>query len=209
MKSERGSDRGTAFGVILVMVAVMWGLEIVDVAAGHRLDQLGIEPREPDGLLGVATAPFLHAGFGHLASNTVPFVALGLVIAFSGLMRLAAVTVTVMLVGGLGTWLLAPDNTEHIGASGVVFGYAAYLIVRGIFNRSVGQLALAAVVVLFMGGALLGGLVPRSGVSWQGHLFGALGGVVAARVLARPRGRAPGADITREGRARASPARRY
>ena len=191
MKSERGSDRGTAFRVILIMVVVMWGLEVVDIAAGHRLDRLGIEPRDADGLVGVVTAPFLHAGFGHLASNTVPFVALGLAIAFSGLVRLAKVTVIVMLVGGLGTWLLAPENTVHIGASGVVFGYAAYLIVRGIFNRSLGELALAAVVVLFMGGALLGGLVPRSGVSWQGHLFGALGGLVAARVLARPRGRPP------------------
>jgi len=191
VKSERGSDRGTAFRVILIMVVVMWGLEVVDIAAGHRLDRLGIEPRDADGLVGVVTAPFLHAGFGHLASNTVPFVALGLAIAFSGLARLAKVTVIVMLVGGLGTWLLAPENTVHIGASGVVFGYAAYLIVRGIFNRSLGELALAAVVVLFMGGALLGGLVPRSGVSWQGHLFGALGGLVAARVLARPRGRPP------------------
>ena len=191
MKSEGGSDRGTAFRVILIMVVVMWGLEVVDIAAGHRLDRLGIEPRDADGLVGVVTAPFLHAGFGHLASNTVPFVALGLAIAFSGLARLAKVTVIVMLVGGLGTWLLAPENTVHIGASGVVFGYAAYLIVRGIFNRSLGELALAAVVVLFMGGALLGGLVPRSGVSWQGHLFGALGGLVAARVLARPRGRPP------------------
>lgn len=191
MKSEPDSGRGTAFRVVLVMVAVMWTAEIVDVAAGNRLDQLGIEPRDADGLIGVATAPFLHAGFGHLASNTVPFAALGLAIAFSGLARLAKVTVIVMLVGGLGTWLLAPGNTVHIGASGVVFGFAAYLIVRGIFNRSLGELALAAVVVLFMGGALLGGLVPRSGVSWQGHLFGALGGLVAARVLARPRGRPP------------------
>ncbi len=190
MKSARGPDRGTAFRVILVLVAVMWALEVVDVASGHRLDQLGIEPRDPDGLIGVATAPFLHAGFGHLASNTVPFAALGLAIAFSGLARLAAVTVIVMLVGGLGTWLLAPGDTVHIGASGVVFGYASYLIVRGIFNRSPGELALAAVVVMFMGGALIGGLVPRSGVSWQGHVFGALGGVAAARVLAGP-GRRP------------------
>ncbi len=190
-RSADAARRGTAFRVIGIMVAVMWGLEIVDVAAGHRLDRLGIEPRDADGLVGVATAPFLHAGFGHLASNTVPFVALGLAIAFSGLIRLATVTVIVMAVGGLGTWLLAPEGTVHIGASGVVFGYAAYLIVRGIFNRSLGELALAAVVVLFMGGALVGGLVPRSGVSWQGHLFGALGGLVAARVLAGPRRRPP------------------
>lgn len=191
MKSEPGSGRGAAFRVVLVMVAVMWTAEIVDVAAGHRLDRLGIEPRDADGLVGVATAPFLHAGFEHLASNTVPFVALGLAIAFSGLVRLAAVTGIVMLVGGFGTWLVAPQNTVHIGASGLVFGYASYLIVRGIFNRRAGELALAALVVLFMGGALLGGLVPRSGVSWQGHLFGALGGVVAARLLTPPRGRRP------------------
>ena len=126
------------------MLAVMWVLEVVDVASGNELDELGIEPREPDGLVGVGTAPFLHAGFGHLLSNTLPFVILGLAIAFEGVKRLLAVTAIVMLVGGLGTWLFAPANTIHIGASGVVFGYAAYLIVRGIFNRSLPELAIAA-----------------------------------------------------------------
>ena len=181
MKADRDLR---AFKVVLIMLAVMWVSEVVDIAAGHELDELGIEPRETDGLIGVGTAPFLHAGFGHLLSNTLPFVVLGLAIAFEGLKRLAAVTAIVMLVSGLGTWLFAPANSIHIGASGVVFGYAAYLIVRGVFNRSLGQLALAAVVVLFLGGALLGGLVPRAGVSWQGHLFGAVGGVLAAWVLA-------------------------
>ncbi len=177
-------DRNTAIKLVLILLAVMWVSEVVDIASGNKLDELGIEPRETDGLIGVGTAPFLHAGFGHLLSNTLPFVILGLAIAFEGIKRLAAVTVIVMLVSGLGTWLFAPANSIHIGASGVVFGYAAYLIVRGVFNRSLGQLALAAVVVLFLGGALLGGLVPRAGVSWQGHLFGAMGGVLAAWVLA-------------------------
>ena len=178
-------DRTTAFKVVLVMLAVMWVSEVVDVATGHKLDELGIEPRDPEGLIGVGTAPFLHAGFGHLLSNTLPFVILGLAVAFEGLKRLALVTAIVMVVGGLGTWLFASAGTVHIGASGLVFGYAAYLIVRGVFNRSLGELALALVVVLFLGGALLGGFVPRAGVSWQGHLFGALGGVLAARLLAR------------------------
>jgi len=178
-------DRTTAFKVVLIMLAVMWVSEVVDIAAGHKLDELGIEPRDPEGLVGVGTAPFLHAGFGHLLSNTLPFVILGIAVAFEGLKRLAAVTVIVMLVSGLGTWLFAPSNSIHVGASGVVFGYAAYLIVRGVFNRSLGQLAIAAVVVLFLGGALLGGMVPRAGVSWQGHFFGAVGGVLAAWVLAR------------------------
>jgi membrane associated rhomboid family serine protease len=177
-------DRNTAFKLVLILLAVMWVSEVVDIASGNKLDELGIEPRETDGLIGVGTAPFLHAGFGHLLSNTLPFVILGLAIAFEGIRRLGAVTLIVMLVSGLGTWLFAPADSIHIGASGVVFGYAAYLIVRGVFNRSLGQLALAAVVVLFLGGALLGGLVPRAGVSWQGHLFGAVGGVLAAWVLA-------------------------
>jgi membrane associated rhomboid family serine protease len=191
-------DRNTAFKVVLIMLAVMWVSEVVDIAAGHKLDELGIAPRETDGLIGVGTAPFLHAGFGHLLSNTLPFVVLGLAIAFEGLKRLAAVTAIVMLVSGLGTWLFAPANSIHIGASGVVFGYAAYLIVRGVFNRSLGQLALAAVVVLFLGGALLGGLVPRAGVSWQGHFFGAVGGVLAAWALARQQ---PAAEPLPSGRA--------
>jgi membrane associated rhomboid family serine protease len=155
VKEDRGSERYAAFRVVLVMLAVMWASEVVDVASGHKLDELGIEPREADGLIGVGTAPFLHAGFGHLLSNTLPFVILGLVLALDGLKRFAAVTVIVMLVGGLGTWLFAASNTEHIGASGVVFGYAAYLIIRGVFNRSLSELAVAVVVVLILGGALL------------------------------------------------------
>src|SRR3954466_7980220 len=106
----------------------MWALEVVDTIDHHKLDQYDIEPRDGDGLIGIATAPFLHAGFGHLIGNTVPFVLLGVGIALSGLARVAATTAIVAVVGGLGTWLIAPDNTNHIGASGLVFGYATYLI---------------------------------------------------------------------------------
>ena len=97
----------------------------------------------------------------------------------------------VALVSGLGTWLIAPENTVHIGASGVVFGYATFLLSRGIFNRDLLELAIAAVVAVVWGGALLGGLLPEEGISWQGHLFGAVGGVLAAWLLARDRERAP------------------
>lgn len=169
------------------MVALMWVLEIVDAAANHRLDQYGIEPRDADGLIGVVASPFLHAGFGHLAANTVPFVVMGVVIALSGAARVLAVTVIVGLTSGLGTWLIAPDHTNHIGASGVVFGFATYLMARGIYNRSVLEVAVGVVVAAVFGVTLLGGLAPQEGISWQGHLFGAIGGVVAARVLARGR----------------------
>jgi membrane associated rhomboid family serine protease len=188
---RRGEARRAGFQLVLGMVALMWILEIYDRAANADLDRHGIEPRDPDGLVGVIASPFLHGDFDHLMSNTVPFVVMGLVIALAGALRVLAVTGIVMAVGGLGTWLVAPENTLHIGASGVVFGYATYLLVRGFYNRSALELLMGLIVGALWGSALLSGLVPREGISWQGHLFGAVGGVVAARVLAsatrRPR----------------------
>jgi membrane associated rhomboid family serine protease len=171
--------------VVAALAAAMWVVEGVDQVAGGRLDRNGIEPRELDGLDGVLWAPFLHGGFDHLIGNTIPFLLLGLAIALSGVARVILVTVIVALVGGLGTWLFAPANTVHIGASGIVFGYAGYLVARGVFSRSVGQIALGVVVLAVWGTTMLRGLVPETGISWQGHLFGAIGGVVAARLLHR------------------------
>jgi membrane associated rhomboid family serine protease len=177
--------RTDGFALVAAMVALMWVSEIVDLIAGHRLDRYGIQPREADGLAGVVTAPFLHAGFGHLIANTIPFVALGLTIALGGLVRVAAVTALVALVSGVGTWLTAPAGTVVLGASGVVFGYATYLLARGYFDRRLVNVVIAVVVVVAFGGALLGGLLPHRGISWQAHLFGGVGGVLAARVLRR------------------------
>jgi membrane associated rhomboid family serine protease len=179
--------------ILLALVALMWAVEVVDVIADHQLDQYGIEAREVDGLDGIVAAPFLHAGFGHLLSNTIPFAIMGLLIALEGARRLLWVFAIVALVSGLGTWLVAPEGTIHVGASGVVFGFATYLIARGWFNRRAGQIAIGLVVVVLWGGVLLAGFQPREGISWQGHLFGAIGGVVAARMLARGDAeRAPG-----------------
>jgi membrane associated rhomboid family serine protease len=176
--------------LLLAIVALMWVVEVVDVIADHSLDQYGIEPRDEDGLVGIVAAPFLHVGFGHLLANTVPFLAMGVVIALQGVGRLLAVTAIVALVSGLGTWLVASGSSIHVGASGIVFGYATYLISRGVFNRDAFEIVIGVVVVGIWGTALLGGLLPQEGISWQGHLFGAIGGVIAARVLAgnrRPR----------------------
>lgn len=179
------------------MVALMWVLEIVDTVVGHALDTYGIYPRDTEGLLGIVTAPFLHYGFGHLIANSVPLLAMGAMIAVSGAARLLAVTALVGAVSGIGVWLLSPTNSVTIGASGLVFGYAGYLILRGIFNRSAGQIALGLVVVFIWGGSLLAGLLPQNGVSLQGHLFGAIGGVLTAWLLA---------DHGRKKRAARSPA---
>ncbi len=180
---------GDGFALVAGLVALMWVVEVVDLLAGN-LDSAGIRPRDAEGLVGVATAPFLHAGFGHLVANTVPFVVLGAVIALGGLARVAAVTAIVALVAGLGTWLVAPENTVHIGASGIVFGLTGYLLVRGLYSRSALHLAAGAIVAVVWGGTVLAGLLPEEGISWQGHLFGAVGGVLAARMLHRPRQRA-------------------
>jgi membrane associated rhomboid family serine protease len=93
----------------------------------------------------------------------------------------------VAVISGLGTWLIAPADTIHLGASGVVFGYATYLLARGVFNRRPAEIAIGAVVAVLWGGALMAGLEPQEGISWQGHLFGAIGGVVAARALSERR----------------------
>ena len=190
MTAERApaqQDRAAGIQLVVAMAALMWLVEIIDSIDSHRLDSWGIEPRDVEGLRGVVAAPFLHASFDHLIGNTIPFVILGLAIALSGLARVAIVTGVVVLIGGLGTWVFAPENTVHIGASGVVFGYASYLISRGIFDKSLTEMAMGALVVAVWGGALLTSLVPHPGISWQGHLFGAIGGIVAARLLAPPR----------------------
>lgn len=171
------------FRAVGALVGVMWLVEVVDAIDGHSLDTEGIRPRQLDGLAGVVVGPFLHASFQHLIANTIPFVALGLTIAFAGAVRVIAVTAITGLVAGLGAWLISPAGTTTIGASGIVFGFATYLIARGVLSRRIGELAIGVTVGLLFGGALLGGLEPQSGISWQDHLFGGLGGVLAARAL--------------------------
>jgi membrane associated rhomboid family serine protease len=178
-------DRRQGLVLVAAMVAVMWVVEAIDRIDGGSLESHGIEPKDVDGLPGIFAAPFLHAGWGHLIGNTIPFAILGATIAIGGLVRVAAVTAIVALGGGLGTWLIAPSGTDHIGASGVVFGFATYLIARGLFSRNLMHLAIGLGVVAIYGTTLLTSLAPRDGISWQGHLCGGIAGVIAARVLDR------------------------
>jgi membrane associated rhomboid family serine protease len=183
-RDARRSARTDGFRAVAVMIALMWIVELINAIDSHKLDSDGIVPRNVSHLPGIVFAPFLHASLGHLLANTIPFAVLGLTIAFEGLRRLLTVTAFVALISGLGTWLVASGGSVTIGASGVVFGYATYLFGRGIFNRRLGQLAIGIAVGLFFGGALLWDLIPHPGISWQDHLFGAIGGILAARMLA-------------------------
>jgi membrane associated rhomboid family serine protease len=203
--------RQSAEGLSLLVgiVAIMWIVEVVNSLDSYRLDaDGGIIPRDVDRVWAIFTSPFLHAGWQHLIDNTIPFVFMGVIIALRGAAKLALVTLIVIVVGGLGTWLIAPDATNTVGASGVVFGYATYLFTRGLFERSVVQILTGIIVGAVWGGALLSSIVPHPGVSWQAHVCGAIGGVVAAWLLAarhtrsRPRtgSRPPGATATPAGR---------
>ncbi len=176
----------TPVGLLVLALAVMWGIEIVDtLALDDRLQGNGIHPRRWNGIDGIAFAPFLHSDFGHVTSNSLPLLILGGLVAVRGMRYWAWVTVTVMVVGGALTWALAGFG-NHIGASGVVFGYLGALLAAAVFERRVRTLASALLVIMLYGG-LVAGIVPQDFISWEGHLFGMLGGVIAAKAMAEPR----------------------
>lgn len=167
---------------VALLVAAIWLAEIVDVLSSRNLDRLGIEPRTASGLLGVPLAPFLHGGFGHLMANTVPLVVLGLLVAWRSREGFWPVAALVVVIGGLGVWLLAPTGTVTLGASGLVFGFLTYLIATGIRTRHWVDI-LIAVAVFLVYGSLLWGAIPGGvpvGVSWLAHLSGAMAGVFVA-----------------------------
>ncbi|HLH67212.1 MAG TPA: rhomboid family intramembrane serine protease [Solirubrobacteraceae bacterium] len=179
--------RRPASGLALLgaIVAVMWLLEAVNSLDHRALDADGaIYPRDTGRLWAILTSPFLHVSFQHLIDNTIPLLFMGVIVALRGAARLAAVTLIVIVVAGLGTWLIAPAHTATVGASGLVFGYATYLLVRGVFDRSALEVVVGALVGAVWGAALLASIVPHTGVSWQDHVSGALGGVLAAWALA-------------------------
>lgn len=180
------SSPGTAGRVILLFVALLYVVEVVDSVTGDLLTRsVGIEPRDLEGLDGIALAPLLHGGWGHLVANTGPLLVLGFFLLLSGLRRWAIVTAIVWLVGGAGVWLFGPANTIHIGASILVFGWLVYLMLRGLLTGHPGHLALGVILLVLYGGALWGVLPGQPGISWQGHLFGAVGGAIAAWQLDR------------------------
>lgn len=167
-------------------IASFWTLEFVDLLLlGGGLDAYGIIPRRVIGLRGILFAPFLHGGLAHLAANTIPFLTLSWLIMLRETRDWFIVTAVTMLISGLGTWLIAPVNTIHIGASGLVFGYLGFLLLRGYFERSATAILFSLIVGLLYGGLVWGVLPLQYGVSWQGHLFGFIGGGLAARLLAR------------------------
>jgi membrane associated rhomboid family serine protease len=165
-------------------VATIWVLEFVDVFLGGALNRYGILPRNLIGLRGILFAPFLHGNFAHLIANTIPFLTLGWFVMLRETSDFFVVTGITMLVSGLGVWLIGSSGL-HIGASGVVFGYLGFLLARGYFERNIPSILLSVIVGFLYGGAIWGVLPTQPGVSWEGHLFGFVGGVIAARFLSQ------------------------
>lgn len=167
-------------------VVLLWIVEILDALVFRgALNQYGIRPRELSGLWGILFAPFLHGNFEHLIANTFPLVTLGWFVMVREISDFFIVTLFAAILGGLGTWLIGVSGSVHIGASGLVFGYLGFLLLRGYFERSVTSIALSLLVFVLYGSLIWGVLPNQPGISWEGHLFGFIGGAIAARLLAK------------------------
>ena len=182
--TDPDEDVSVGFALLMIPVALMWVLEVIDRLTGWELDSWGIRPRSFGGLVGIVCSPFLHGDFSHLLANTLPLLILGGVIMMSSPRTFVTVTLNVILLGGLGVWLIGGRNEIHIGASGLVFGYFGFLIMRGYFERSLSSLLIAALVIVFYGSLIWGVFPIQRGVSWEGHLMGFLAGTLAAWSLA-------------------------
>lgn len=193
----RALERARPAAVLMLgWVALLWVLEIADAASGNALDTFGVRPREMSELADVLPAAFIHFGFDHLTANTLPLLLLGFLAVFRvGLRRFVGVALLIALTSGLGVWLTAPAGSNTAGASGVVFGLFGYLLIRGFTDRKPLDIGLGVLVAVVYGSILWGALPTDSGISWQGHLFGLVGGVLAAFAFRqRPAERIPGVD---------------
>lgn len=184
---ERLSRPLPALITVGVLLLVMVVLEIVDAAVPADLDLYGIEAQEPDGLPGIVSAPFLHHGFPHLWSNAVPFFVLGFLTIIGGMKRFVLASIGIIIISGLFAWGLTFGSGTQIivGASGWVFGLLTYLMARGVFTRNGKQIVISVIVLALYGSVLLGIFPTEAGISWQGHLGGAIGGVLMAWLLSR------------------------
>jgi membrane associated rhomboid family serine protease len=175
-----------AAATMLVFTALLYLIETVDTVTGGLLERAGsIVPRATYGLDGILFAPVLHGTWAHLLGNTLPFLIFGFLAMAGGIRQFVLVTATIWILGGVGVWLVGGPGEYLVGASGVIFGWLTFLLTRGFFARSARQILLAIVLFAGWGGVLLGVLPGQPGISWQGHLFGALAGVLAAWMVAR------------------------
>jgi membrane associated rhomboid family serine protease len=166
-------------------LAVFWVVFLVNTLLGGSLLVFGVIPRTIIGLRGILFAPFLHANLNHIVANSIPFVVLGWMVMLRDQRHFIPVTVAAMLGSGLTAWLLGAPGSVHIGASGVIFGYLGFLMLSGWYARSFVSILISLVVTVVWGSLVLGMMPGTPGISWQTHVGGFLGGVLAARRFRR------------------------
>jgi membrane associated rhomboid family serine protease len=170
--------------IISTFIAIFWIIEIVNqIFFGDRLDYFGIIPRNIVGLRGIILAPFLHADFAHLIANTIPFAILAWFVMLQNTDDFFIVSFYSMIVSGIGVWLFAQPNSITVGASGLIFGYLGFLMLRGYFQKKPASIAVSLIVIFLYGGMIWGVLPSNPHVSWLGHLFGFIGGILAAKIV--------------------------
>ncbi len=189
IEPKRSGFQRPAIRVVVILLAIVlswWAIEVLDTyLLDDRLQRNGIRPRQRRGLWGILTAPFLHSDFGHLISNTFPFLALSALVLIRGVRRWVNITMLGYIFGGALTWAFA-GGSNHIGASGLVFCYFGALLGAAVFERRAAAFAPALVTVMLYS-TMLVGLVPQRFISWEGHLSGFLVGIAASKIFAEPR----------------------
>ncbi|HJP19880.1 MAG TPA: rhomboid family intramembrane serine protease [Nitrospinota bacterium] len=175
----------TSIGCIFGFALMIWAIELVNMFMGHQLNRFGILPRTFTGLIGIPLSPFLHGGIWHTLMNTVPFVVLGGLIITRGIGEFLEVSLFIILAAGGCLWLFGRAS-YHVGASGLIFGYFGFIVARGFFDKSISSIIVAFITLFLYGGVILWGLIPISPyISWEGHLFGLIAGVLGSW-LAKP-----------------------
>ncbi len=170
------------FSAALIMIGLIWLLFILQLI-GIMPDLIPrLLPRHISGLPGILSMPFLHGSFAHLVSNTVPLVLFAALISLKGNRYFLQVTLFIVILSGAMLWLMG-RGAFHIGASGLIFGYFGFLLMRTYYSPSIGTIIISTGVLVFYGGILYGVLPQGGGISWEGHLFGFLSGVAVAKLI--------------------------
>lgn len=195
------SPMGRAATLMVAFLALLWIVQLINAGTDYSLAQSGgILPRQPASLVDIITSPFLHGSLEHLAGNALPLFSLGVIAAIPSPKRFLLMTLVVIVVGGFGVWLFSPANSITVGASGVVFGYFGYLLLRGFVDRRPADVVISIGIALAYGYAMWNSVgFGVEGVSWQGHVAGMVGGMVAALVLRTPKPKPVPADTTLPG----------
>ena len=187
-------ELGKSLLIPFVIVGLMWSVEVWDwfltlllSDKGESisiLDAFGIRPRQLAGLPGILLAPFLHRDFAHLSGNTAPLLGLSLILAFTGMRRFLAASLLIIVVTGSAVWLFGRKDAIHLGASGIVFGYLGFLLVKGFIEKRAIWITISILIAFIYGGMMYSILPSKADVSWESHFFGFLSGILTCYLMA-------------------------